>query len=265
MLQRIRVPLVGLCGRMGAGKDEAAAYLLSRDRAGGGRAQLLRLSDPVRVTASLLSGNVPDAPKNAPVAWARLLGPGFRDRAEDALRYMFAASGRLQFFGSAPFDQLDRQLWWLLAQHRALGRPRTFGALLQVVGTDFGRGELGADVWLDAALARWRRLGSPPAVVPDVRFPNEVDAIRRGGGLVFRVDRSKGGRADGRDAAHASETALADVMVDGVVHNGGSLADLHQCITASVWPRIAGLPPQDSTTSLRPVVTAPAITLAAGC
>src|SRR5690606_24823456 len=53
---------------------------------------------------------------------------------------------------------------------------------------------------IDSALVALRGV-----VVPDVRFPNEVDAIRKAGGTVILVVRP--GRPDDGDR-HASETAL---------------------------------------------------------
>lgn len=60
-------------------------------------------------------------------------------------------------------------------------------------------------------------------IIPDVRFPNEVEAIRKRGGLVIRVDNP---RIESNDN-HASETALDEYQHwDYKINNDGSIDDL---------------------------------------
>src|SRR5690606_25312219 len=62
-------------------------------------------------------------------------------------------------------------------------------------------------------------------VVPDVRYPNEVDAIRRAGGTVIQVVRP--GRPDDGDR-HASETALDGIVFAATIINDADLDTLKQ-------------------------------------
>jgi hypothetical protein len=100
-----------------------------------------------------------------------------------------------------------------------LPEVRTF---LQKLGTDAGRNVLGEDVWVDAALKYMREGGD--YVIPDVRFPNEADAIRDEGGLVFRVQRPDHGPAND----HPSETALDDYDFDHFLFNCGTIEALRE-------------------------------------
>lgn len=60
-------------------------------------------------------------------------------------------------------------------------------------------------------------------VIPDVRFPDEAEAIKREGGTVIKVVRPGLERpADG----HASETSVDEVVEDHLVQNDGTLGDL---------------------------------------
>lgn len=59
-------------------------------------------------------------------------------------------------------------------------------------------------------------------VVTDVRFPNEVDAVRDRGGKIIRVARPGLVSTD----QHVSETALDDVEPDALIVNDGTLEDL---------------------------------------
>lgn len=91
--------------------------------------------------------------------------------------------------------------------------------LLQRLGTDAGRKNLGENVWVDALL------NAPSAgrvVVADCRFPNEAQAIRDDGGIVIRLTRPGFGPVN----AHVSETALDTFWFDCVVQNNGAIGDL---------------------------------------
>jgi hypothetical protein len=59
--------------------------------------------------------------------------------------------------------------------------------LIQVMGTEVGRGIAGEDVWVAAT---FRNLDlSKNTVITDVRFPNEAQAIKDNGGYIIRIDR----------------------------------------------------------------------------
>lgn len=93
--------------------------------------------------------------------------------------------------------------------------------LMQHLGTECVRTYLGQDAWVDA-LERTLD-GGVDYVVPDVRFLNEAELIRRRCGLVWRVNRP------GVDAAnqHISDTQLDDYKFDTVFSNTGTVKDLH--------------------------------------
>jgi hypothetical protein len=89
--------------------------------------------------------------------------------------------------------------------------------LLQALGTEGGRGVLGADVWVNAALGVLS--ATPLAVVTDVRFPNEMHAIRERGGFIVRIERPGVEPPN----AHISERAWRDQPVEVTVVNDGTL------------------------------------------
>ena len=72
---------------------------------------------------------------------------------------------------------------------------------LQYFGTDICR-RLKSDVWVSACIRRIQQFNSELAIVPDVRFDNEVEAIKKAGGKVIRFTRNP------HEDSHASETAL---------------------------------------------------------
>lgn len=72
---------------------------------------------------------------------------------------------------------------------------------LQYFGTDVCR-RLRKDIWVSACINRIISSGTEMAIVPDIRFPNEVKAVQKAGGKVIRLTRKP--HQDGHD----SETAL---------------------------------------------------------
>lgn len=86
----------------------------------------------------------------------------------------------------------------------------TVGQALQIVGATL-RDAIDKDIWVKAAMKAINYQASTNIVIiSDVRFPNEVEAIRKAGGFVVRlVGDPMGVRANSnRDLTHESETAL---------------------------------------------------------
>jgi len=96
---------------------------------------------------------------------------------------------------------------------------KTFRQLLQYVGTDVFR-KLDPNCWVNAYRLAVSRKGlimpDEFIITPDVRFPNEVEAIHQMGGKVIRLTRAPFSEQD----QHESETALDDyAFFDLVCHN----------------------------------------------
>jgi len=72
---------------------------------------------------------------------------------------------------------------------------------MQFFGTDIMR-KIYPNVWANACTNKILREGSDLAIIADVRFPNEIEAINKVGGKVLRLER------DVHDDNHDSETAL---------------------------------------------------------
>lgn len=97
---------------------------------------------------------------------------------------------------------------------------------MQTLGTEWGRAHMGPNFWVNLAKARIKDdLLRASVVVDDVRFQNEVEAIRAMGGRVLRVVRPGTAGA----GSHVSESQ--DFDVDGTIGNSGSLDELR----AEIW------------------------------
>ena len=136
-------------------------------------------------------------------------------------------------------EQVDS--WWSQRLGIANLTPRW---ALQQWGTEVCRRGFHDDIWI-ASIENKLRHSRDDVVISDCRFPNEINSIRRQGGLVVRVVRGPDPewfdlalRANQGDQAcreqlakhgvHASETAWIGTQFDAVIDNNGSLDDLYQ-------------------------------------
>ena len=127
-----------------------------------------------------------------------------------------------------------------------LGREITPRGAMQWLGTDVVRETLHEDVWLLSLLKRTEDELS--VVITDVRFSNEIRAIKERGGVIVRVKRgtdpawfkkaaaaSRGSTAAARfmrDVAkvHLSEWDWVGSEADYTIENDGTLEDLREAV-----------------------------------
>lgn len=131
--------------------------------------------------------------------------------------------------------------------HKIVVTPRI---LLQSIGTDLFRKQLNENVWINATMKDYKATHAidkcpfmredyhakdclPHWIIPDVRFPNEVKAIKDKGGIVIRINRYTGNVLIDNDThtitdwQHPSETALDDYKnFDYLINNDGTLEQL---------------------------------------
>ena len=102
---------------------------------------------------------------------------------------------------------------------------------MQTLGTDWGRGQLNEDFWVEAAL---RNPAQRDLIFDDVRFLNEALAIRNRGGFVVNVLREDAPQV-GR---HLSEDALTDFAFDFVIYNDADMDTLFRRVNEFLWAAI---------------------------
>jgi hypothetical protein len=90
---------------------------------------------------------------------------------------------------------------------------------------------MGESFWVDAPTRRAG--GVERVVVPDCRFPDEVDDIRRLGGVVVRITRGGAGASNGI-VGHVSEQG--DFPVDATIANDNTKSDLHAGLKETLEP-----------------------------
>jgi hypothetical protein len=136
-------------------------------------------------------------------------------------------------------EQVDP--WWA----ERLGMPNlTPRWVLQYWGTEVCRKGFHDDIWI-ASLENKLRNSKDDVVISDCRFPNEIAAIKKAGGMVVWVQRgalpdwynialsANAGFASDIDklkklGIHSSETAWVGTAFDHVLGNNGSIDQLYE-------------------------------------
>lgn len=99
---------------------------------------------------------------------------------------------------------------------------------MQTLGTQWGRQLISDTIWVDTLMMTAKQF--PAVVVSDVRFPNEVAAIKAAGGVVYRVVRP--GLIANDD--HESEAHIDALEVDGELINSAPSAAEFQLEVATL-------------------------------
>jgi hypothetical protein len=114
----------------------------------------------------------------------------------------------------------------------------TVREMLQIIGTDALRNNLHPDTWVNALMCYYipeeswlnvklsekAKLIYPNWIITDMRFPNEMQAVKANGGITIKVI-----RPNDKDIPldlHPSETALDDAEFDYEMVNDGTIEDL---------------------------------------
>ena len=148
----------------------------------------------------------------------------------------------------------------LTSDNRIVSRIMTPRLLLQLLGTECGRDILHPNLWVISLFSKYNSRFSgldivdfsknPPEtkqihrteeskwIITDVRFPNELETIKKRGGITIRVNRDVRefkeyfngkewvAKSIPTDIIHFSETALDNAEFDYTINNDSSIEDL---------------------------------------
>ncbi len=248
--------LIGLAGQAGSGKDTVCDYL-TKTYSGVKVAQ----ADPIKNFAAQVFN----------FSQEQLWGPSEKRNAKDE-RYAYPTQelldgleARFQTYAKPWLKEvLPNCGWW---QRRKA--YKLFESILYQILGDIGRGEgitprkvlmlwgteagraFREDMWVDYMISSAKEMttGLPGILVhfataSDVRFLSEIRAIRKAGGVVFKIIRPSSTLSAEAESAgikgHVSEQELntiAEWEYDEIIYNTGTLEDLYERVStlAAKW------------------------------
>ena len=122
--------------------------------------------------------------------------------------------------------------------------------LMQYVGTDLLRNQLHPEIWVTSLMSEYKpqwkeetkvywkeRLSEyPNFIITDLRFPNELEAVKKRGGITIRVNRPcnicggsgyhKMSCPVSKSGEHLSETSLDKAEFDYIIDNNSDIESL---------------------------------------
>lgn len=209
----IQLPLIGLCGTRGSGKDTVACLMAPSGW------QRIAFADTLKEAAQRIYG----------LSHEQVHGALASKEAIDP-RWGLSPRAILQRLGTEVGRAIHPETWtrslldvWVVAEEQRKGVCRSEG------------------------MPPWCAGGPGGWVVTDCRFPNEADAVRRHGGWVVKVERP-GWAPGGAAALHASETEVASIQGDFTISND---SDLHALQIATTRMLVAFRQSSHSKTFLR--------------
>lgn len=224
--------IIGISGKIGTGKDTVAEMIreLSPDIKWENRKFADKLKDMVCLMIGCSREQLEDRDfKETPLGddWKvfAAVQHGFNT---DTVESIHANREDAEYI--LKFSHMNRVIEYNLTPRR----------ILQLLGTEGGRKIIHPNVWVNALMSEYydgdifARLGgftfeseSSNWIITDVRFPNELEAVKAKGGITLRLERPNF-KVDPEKASHLSETALDDAEFDYTIVNTTGLVELRE-------------------------------------
>ena len=115
-----------------------------------------------------------------------------------------------------------------------INKNSTLREVLQIVGTELLREGFNENIHVASTMANIKDIDN--VIITDCRFPNELEAVKKRGGITIRVNRPcdicggsgyhKMSCPVSKSGEHSSETALDNAEFDYEIHNNGTIPEL---------------------------------------
>ena len=139
---------------------------------------------------------------------------------------VFKTSQRVSYLENKDFDKTDLSVTLIKPNIRQI---------LQELGTDLVRNQLHPDIWVNALFADYRDKvdfnnnlpKSSNWIITDMRFPNELDAIKQRNGITIRVNRLCYDSAEDFLVTHHDKN-ISKIGIDINLNENSSLIDFEE-------------------------------------
>lgn len=104
---------------------------------------------------------------------------------------------------------------------------------MQMLGTEWGRNLIHPDIWTNIVKEAAETFldAEENVAITDLRFHNEAVMVRQLGGIIIKIERP----IDRNEHSHhVSETGIADLAVDAVIKNSGTIDDLRSAVSITL-------------------------------
>jgi hypothetical protein len=211
--------IIGINGKIGAGKDTVGTIiqgllLTNKNQS----SEIKKFAGKLKQIASILTG-IPVENFEDQEFKKNLLGPEWGTVKDIPLNAI------------SPFADMEFNVMMSVRE------------FLQRLGTEAMRNGLHVNTWVNALFADYkyeihrsevptRAAGFidqhvyPNWIITDMRFPNELEAVIKNGGITIRVVRPDMNSLQSMIPAHASETALDNTTFDYEIINDGTMEEL---------------------------------------
>lgn len=130
-------------------------------------------------------------------------------------------------------DNFFKKQFTQLPLNNKEGEPMTNREFLQCFGTEVGR-SIDKDLWVKSLINDYKKAINDSDnecnqvywIIPDVRFPNEANAIKQAGGKIIKINREGSGAG-----SHISEQLIDQIPFDYEINNNGSMKEFIAAVT----------------------------------
>lgn len=197
-MEKGKVNLIGISGKMGSGKD-TAAQLIKR----------------ILSNKELTNGTIAHLVKNPKTVKD--------DSGWQIKKFSTKLKEVVSVLTGAPIEKLDDQTFkkYMIGESWDM----TFRELMQKIGTEAMRDNISQDIWINSlfdSIDEYKTYGEfRKWIITDVRFKNEAAAIKDKKGILLRIENNSADKS-----THSSETELDNFPFDYTIDNNGTLEEL---------------------------------------
>lgn len=231
-----RVPLIGLAGLKGSGKDTVASLIREDLR----HIATTSLADPIKEWVMFVFDADPNDLWGPSERRKTVLTPDWQRVGQLHASYTPGWASRVAQ-SEADADDLTNRISDYLLEAESLGPNTNVRTLLEDIGTEIARNQVDSNIWTECARRRIQSFRFDPniraVVLTDVRFPDEAAMVREEQGFVWRINSDKALQARSSTPHESEALVFSPEMTAHVTHeidNNGTIDELARTVTKTL-------------------------------